>query len=50
MLTETENMIIDDILGLLNKDGLTSPQSQSLLGRLGQTIEMGQRLTKGTTH
>lgn len=50
LLTETENMIIDDILELLNKHGLTSQQSQSLLGRLGQTIEMGQRLTKGTTH
>jgi len=28
LLTETENNIIDDILALLNKNGLTSPQSQ----------------------
>jgi hypothetical protein len=50
LLTETENTIIDDILALLNKHGLTSHQSQNLLERLGRIIEMGQRLTKGTTH
>jgi hypothetical protein len=49
-LTETENKIIDDILELLNKNGLTSHQSQNLLERLWRIIEMGQRLTKGTTH
>ena len=49
-LTETENNIIDDILALLNKHGLTSHQSQNLLERLGRIIEMGQRLPKGTTH
>ena len=50
LLTEAENNIIDDILELLNKHGLTSHQSQNLLERLGKIIEMGQRLTKGTTH
>ena len=50
MLTETENKIIDDILALLNKHGLTSHQSLNLLERLGGIIEMGQRLPKGTTH
>jgi len=50
LLTETENTIIDDILELLNKHGMTSHQSQNLLERLGRIIEMGQRLTKGTTH
>lgn len=50
LLTETENKIIDDILELLNKHGLTSHQSQNLLERLGGIIEMGQRLSKGTTH
>ena len=50
LLTETENTIIDDILALLNKHGLTSHQSQSLLERLGRIIEMGQRVAKGTTH
>jgi hypothetical protein len=50
LLTETENTIIDDILELLNKNGLTSHQSQNLLERLGRIIEMGQRVAKGTTH
>ncbi len=50
LLTETENKIIDDMLALLNKHGLTSHQSQNLLERLGRIIEMGQRLAKGTTH
>ena len=50
LLTETENTIIDDILELLNKHGLTSHQSLNLLERLGRIIEMGQRVAKGTTH
>ena len=50
LLTETENKIIDDILELLNKHGLTSHQSQYLLERLWRIIEMGQRVAKGTTH
>ena len=35
LLTETENTIIDDILELLNKHGLTSRQSVNLLERDG---------------
>ena len=50
LFTETENTIIDDILELLNKNGLTSHQSMDLLERLGRIIEMGQRVRKGTTH
>jgi hypothetical protein len=50
LLTDTENRIIDEILELLNKHGLTSHQSQNLLERLGRIIEMGQRVAKGTTH
>ena len=50
VLTETENKIIDDLLALLNKHGLTSGQSHDLLERLGRIIEMGQRVVKGTTH
>jgi hypothetical protein len=34
-LTEAEKTIIDDILELLNKHGLTSHQSQNLLKLLG---------------
>jgi hypothetical protein len=47
LLTETENTIIDDMLELLNKHGLTSHQSQNLLERLGRISEMGQRVAKG---
>ena len=50
LLTETENTIIDNILELLNNHGLTSHQSMNLLERLGKIIEMGQKLSKGTTH
>ena len=49
LLTETENKIIDDMLALLNQNGLTSHQSLNLLDRLGRIIEMGQRLAKMTT-
>jgi len=41
LLTETENKIIDDILALLNKRGLTSHKLHNLLKRLGRIIEMG---------
>ena len=50
LLTETENKIIDAILEVLDKQGLTSHQSMNLLERLGRIIEMGQRIAKGTTH
>ena len=50
LLTETENQIIDGMLELLNKNGLTSHQSLTLLERLGRIIEMGQRVAKGMTH
>ena len=50
LLTETENTIIDDMLELLNKHGLTSHQSMNMLERLGKINEMGQRVAKGTTH
>ena len=48
LLTDTENTIIDDMLELLNKHGLTSHQSMNLLERLGRIIEMEQRVAKGT--
>jgi len=50
LLTDTENTIIDDMLALLNKHGLTSHQSMNILERLGRIIERGQRVAKGTTH
>lgn len=50
LLTETEDKIIDEILELLNRHGLTSDQSADLLERLGGIIEMGQRIETNTTH
>ena len=50
LLTDTENKIIDDILALLNKNGLTSHQSMNLLERLGRIIEMGQRVGLVVSH
>lgn len=50
LMTETEEKIIDDILALLNKNGLDSRQSVDLLEHLGRIIEMGSRLTRGSTH
>ena len=46
LLTDPENTIIDAILELLNKQGLTSHQSLNVLERLGRIIEMGQRVAK----
>ncbi len=50
LLTETENKIIDEMLELLKKNGLTSHQSMNLLERVGRIIELGQRIARGTTH
>jgi hypothetical protein len=50
LFTEMENTIIDEMLELLNKNGLTSHQSMNLLERLGRIIEMGQRVAKRTMH
>ena len=48
-LTDTETQIVDVILELLNKHGLTSYQPLNLLERLGGIIEIGQRPAKRTT-
>ena len=50
ILSQTEEQIIDDLLAVLNRHGLTSHQATNILERLGRIIEMGQRLAKGTTH
>jgi hypothetical protein len=47
LLTETENKVIDDILALLNKHGLTLHQSQNLLERLGRIIDIGSEWRRG---
>ncbi len=50
LMTQTEEKVIDDMLAVLNKSGLDSKQSLELLEHLGRIIEMGSRLTRGTTH
>ena len=50
LMTQTEERVINDILAVLNKNGLDAKQSVELLEHLGRIIEMGSRLTRGTTH
>ncbi len=50
LMTETEEKVIDDMLAVLNKNGMDSKQSLDLLEHLGRIIEMGARMTRGTTH
>ena len=50
VLSQTEEKVIDDILGVLNQHGMDSKQSLELLEQIGRTIEMGPRMTRGTTH
>ncbi len=50
VLSETENRVIDDILAVLNKHGMDSKQSLELMEQVGRIIEMGARMTRGTTH
>jgi len=47
LLTETENTIIDDILELLNKNGLTSNQSMNLLERWGGIMRWDSACRRG---
>lgn len=50
LMTETEEKIIDDMLAVINKHGIDAKQSLELLEHLGRIIEMGMRMTRGTTH
>jgi len=52
IFNDTENIFVDDILALLNKNGLMLHQSIDLLERSGRSEridEMEQRLVKRTT-
>jgi len=52
IFNDTENIFVDDILALLNKNGLMLHQSIDLLERSGRSEridEMEQRLAKRTT-
>lgn len=50
LLSQTEETVIDDILAVLNMHGMDSKQSLELLEQVGRIIEMGARITRGTTH
>jgi len=50
LLSQTEEKVIDDMLAVLNQHGMDSKQSLELLDQIGRIIEMGARMTRGTTH
>ncbi|MDR4470402.1 MAG: hypothetical protein MRJ68_19250 [Nitrospira sp.] len=50
LMTQTEEKVIDDLLAVLSQHGMDSKQSIELLEHLGRIIEMGSRMTRGTTH
>jgi hypothetical protein len=50
LLSHTEEKVIDDILAVLNQHGMDSKQSLELLDQVVRIIEMGARMTRGTTH
>jgi hypothetical protein len=50
LLSQTEEKVIDDILAVLNQHGMDSKQSLELLEQVGRIIEMGARMTRGTSH
>ena len=50
LMTETEEKIINDLLAVINKHGVDATRSLELLEYLGRIIEMGMKMTRGTTH
>jgi hypothetical protein len=50
LLAQTEEQVVDDLLAVLNRHGMDSKQSLELLEQVGRIIEMGARLSRGTTH
>jgi len=50
LLSQTEEKVIEDILAVLNQHGMDAQQSLELLEQVGRIIEMGARMTQGTTH
>lgn len=50
LMTQTEEQVINDLLAVLNTHGMDSKQSLELLEHLGRIIEMGMKMTRGTTH
>lgn len=50
LITQTEENVANDILVVLNQHGMNSKQSVELLEHIGRIIEMGIKMTRGTTH
>ncbi|MBX3319808.1 MAG: hypothetical protein KF890_07995 [Nitrospira sp.] len=50
LMTQTEEKVIDDIIAILNHHGMDSKQALDLLEQVGRIIEMGAKITRGTTH
>lgn len=50
LMTQTEEKVIDDLLAVLNQHGMDSKRSLELLEQVGRIVEMGVRMTRGTTH
>lgn len=50
LMTQTEEQVINDLLAVINKHGIDAKQSLELLEHLGRIIEIGLRMTRGTTH
>lgn len=50
LMSQTEEQVINDMLAVINKHGIDATRSLELLEHLGRIIEMGMRMTRGTTH
>ena len=50
LLSHTEENVIDDMFAVMNRHGIVSTQALELLDHMGRIIEMGTRMTRGTTH
>lgn len=50
LMTETEEKVINDMLAVINTHGVDATRSLELLEHLGRIIEMGMKMTRGTTH
>jgi hypothetical protein len=49
MMAQTEETVVNDILEGLNQNKLDSKYSVELLGYIGRIIEIGMKVTRGTT-
>lgn len=50
LLTEIQDRIIQQILDVFVKEGITPKQAKSLLGKIDVLLELGEKLANKTTH